>query len=242
VTYNVYASTTAGFAPSPANRIATGIAGTTYSNTGLSASTVYYYLVTAQNANGESAASNRASATTKAELSCHVAYTVTSQWNVGFGVAITVKNTGSTPISGWNLTWTWPGNQKITQSWNSDYTQNGANATLTNASWNPTIAPGATLSGVGFNGSYSGTNTAPTAFYLNGKLCIEDSAEFQPGRAVTVRTFPPVLFNASVTFRPYNQGMDRRTFIRTTGGLATPPRSVPICCARPPRKSNTSSW
>jgi hypothetical protein len=171
VTYNVYASTTPGFAPAAGNRIATGVTATSYSNTGLAASTAYYYVVTARNANGESTASNQATATTKAAPSCHVVYTVTSQWNVGFGTAITIKNTGTTPINGWNLRWTWAGNQKITESWNSDYTQTGANASLTNASWNPTIAPGATLSGVGFNGSYSGSNSAPTAFYINGTLC-----------------------------------------------------------------------
>jgi hypothetical protein len=33
------------------------------------------------------------------------------------------------------------------------------------------IAAGTTISGIGFNGSYSGTNTAPAAFYLNGTLC-----------------------------------------------------------------------
>jgi hypothetical protein len=35
----------------------------------------------------------------------------------------------------------------------------------------PTIAAGTTLSGMGFNGTWSGTNTAPTAFYVNGTLC-----------------------------------------------------------------------
>ena len=49
--------------------------------------------------------------------------------------------------------------------------QIGPNAKLTNASYNPSIAPGATLNGIGFNGSYSGTNIAPAAFYLNGTLC-----------------------------------------------------------------------
>jgi hypothetical protein len=42
---------------------------------------------------------------------------------------------------------------------------------LTNATWNPTIAAGATLSGMGFNASFSGTNAAPSAFYVNGTLC-----------------------------------------------------------------------
>ena len=102
---------------------------------------------------------------------CHVTYTVTGQWNTGFGTSISIQNTGTAPVNGWSLTWTWPGNQKITQSWNAIYSQTGANAKLTNQSYNPAIAPGATLNGVGFNGSYSGTNAAPGAFYLNGTLC-----------------------------------------------------------------------
>jgi len=130
-----------------------------------------YYLVTAQNANGESAASNQASATTPAAISCHIGYSVTNQWNVGFTAAVTVKNTGPAPINGWRLTWTWPGNQQITQAWNSNYSESGANATLTNASWNAMINPGSTISGIGFNGSYSGSNPNPTAFYVNGTRC-----------------------------------------------------------------------
>jgi len=55
--------------------------------------------------------------------------------------------------------------------YNGNYTQVGQNASLTNANWNPTIAAGDTLTGIGFNGTYSGTNTAPTAFYINGALC-----------------------------------------------------------------------
>jgi N-acetylneuraminic acid mutarotase len=102
---------------------------------------------------------------------CHVTYAVTTQWNGGFGTAITIENTGTTSVNGWNLTWTWPGNQKITGSWDATYSQSGTNAKLTNESYDAAIAPGATLTGVGFNASYSGTNSAPTAFSLNGTLC-----------------------------------------------------------------------
>jgi hypothetical protein len=66
VTYNIYRSTSSGFAISAATRIATGVNATTFSNTGLSASTTFFYLVTAANANGESAPSNQASASTQA--------------------------------------------------------------------------------------------------------------------------------------------------------------------------------
>jgi cellulose 1,4-beta-cellobiosidase len=102
---------------------------------------------------------------------CHVSYSVTSQWNNGFGTVITIQNMGTTAVNGWNLTWTWAGNQKITQSWDSSYSQSGANAKLTNASFDAAIATGAIITGIGFNASYSGTNTNPTAFSLNGTLC-----------------------------------------------------------------------
>jgi sugar lactone lactonase YvrE len=171
VTYNVYASTSSGFTPSASNRIASGVVSTTYSNTGLSPSTTHYYRVTAVNAGGESPATNQASATTAGVMACHVSYSVTNQWNVGFGGAISIQNTGTVPINSWTLTWTWPGNQRVTQSWNANYTQTGANVTFTHMSYNATIAPGATLTGVGFNASYSGSNPAPTAFSVNGTLC-----------------------------------------------------------------------
>jgi FtsP/CotA-like multicopper oxidase with cupredoxin domain len=63
-TYNVYRSTTSSFTPSSSNQIASGLTGTTYSDTSVSASTAYYYLVVATTSGGMSAASNQASATT----------------------------------------------------------------------------------------------------------------------------------------------------------------------------------
>jgi hypothetical protein len=171
VSYDVYGSTSSGFTPSDSNRIASGIASTSYSATGLTASTTYYYRVTAVNAGGESAATNQATAKTTAILACHVTYAVTNQWNTGFEGAISIKNTGATSINPWTLTWTWAGNQSVTQSWNANYSQNGTSVTLTNESYNATIAAGATLTGVGFDASYSGSNPAPASFYINGTLC-----------------------------------------------------------------------
>jgi hypothetical protein len=59
--YSVHRSTTNG---GPYTQIASGLTGTTYNNTGLSASTTYYYTVKATNSIGTSPASNQASATT----------------------------------------------------------------------------------------------------------------------------------------------------------------------------------
>ena len=60
--YTVYGGTTA----NPTTVIASGLTGTTYSNTGLAASTTYYYVVKAVDADGASAASAQAQATTPA--------------------------------------------------------------------------------------------------------------------------------------------------------------------------------
>ena len=118
--------------------------------------------------------SNRANATTQSGgrgLGCHIIYVDQNDWGTGFTGAVSIKNTGTQEINGWTLTWTWSGNQQIYDAWNSTYTQSGQNVALTNAAWNPIIGPGDTLSGIGFNADYSGTNHNPTTFYVNGTLC-----------------------------------------------------------------------
>lgn len=70
ITYNLYGSKTSGFTPSAATLIATGLASPTYSNTGLAASTTYYYAVEAVDAAGASAPSAQASAETNSANSC----------------------------------------------------------------------------------------------------------------------------------------------------------------------------
>jgi hypothetical protein len=64
--YNVYGSTPSGFTPSTSNLLASGVTGTSYSNTGLAASTTHYYVIEAVDADGSSAASAQVSATTSA--------------------------------------------------------------------------------------------------------------------------------------------------------------------------------
>ncbi len=66
VSYNLYGSTTNGFAPSSANLIATGLTATVYTNTGLTASTTYYYVIAAVDGAGNSAPSAQVQDTTTA--------------------------------------------------------------------------------------------------------------------------------------------------------------------------------
>lgn len=101
---------------------------------------------------------------------CAVNYAVSNQWQGGFTGAITVKNTGSATITNWTLTFSFADGQQVTQGWNGTFTQQGANVSVANVSYNATIAPGSTVN-PGFNASWSGTNANPTAFSLNGTAC-----------------------------------------------------------------------
>jgi hypothetical protein len=100
---------------------------------------------------------------------CKVSYSV-NQWPGGFTANMTLTNTGSTTINGWTLVFTFPTSQQVTQGWNGIFTQQGSNVTIVSQSYNPTIAPGASLN-PGFNGSWSGSNPSPTSFTLNGVTC-----------------------------------------------------------------------
>ncbi len=102
--------------------------------------------------------------------SCAVAYRVTGSWAGGFQGDVRITNTGTAAVDGWTLGWSWAGGQRVSQLWNGTVGQTGAAVTVTNASWNGRLAAGASAS-VGFLGSWSGSNPAPTAFTLNGATC-----------------------------------------------------------------------
>jgi hypothetical protein len=105
-------------------------------------------------------------------FACHVGYSITSQWAGGFGAALTIDNTGTAAISNWTLTWTFANGQTITQVWNANEKQSGANVTLTNMSYDGTIAAGGSYTSAGFNGAWNNkTNAVPTSFAINGTTC-----------------------------------------------------------------------
>src|SRR5216683_1703367 len=86
---------------------------------------------------------------------CQVTYTVNSDWGTGFSVAINITNNGPA-ITSWTLGYAYTGNQKIAQGWSGNWSQSGENITVTNASWNGTLATGGSAS-LGANFSYNGT-------------------------------------------------------------------------------------
>jgi endoglucanase len=102
-------------------------------------------------------------------VACSAAYSVTNTWSGGMQAQVTVTNTGTSNISPWTLTWTFPGDEKINSLWNATFTQSGEQITATAESFNATIAPAGSVT-VGFTASAT-NSAAPTTFAVNGVTC-----------------------------------------------------------------------
>ncbi|GAA3961848.1 cellulose binding domain-containing protein [Actinoplanes auranticolor] len=122
-----------------------------------------------------------------AAAGCRVSYAVTNSWQGGFGAAVEVTNLGD-PVNGWTLGWSFPSGQTVSQLWGGTVTQSGAAVSVRNAGYNGAIATGASAS-FGFNGAWTGANTDPTAFTLNGVACTGGTTTTPP--ATTPPGTPP---------------------------------------------------
>jgi serine/threonine protein kinase len=103
-------------------------------------------------------------------LSCAVHYRISSQWQNGFVADVTIFNTGSAPIQGWTLVFSFSAGQTLSYGWNGHFAQNGGQVRISNDGSDPTIAPGASVT-PGFVGSWRWSNPAPASFALNGVAC-----------------------------------------------------------------------
>jgi mannan endo-1,4-beta-mannosidase len=150
---------------------------TTFTNTGLTASTTYRYQVRARDAAGNvSANSGTVVVTTSAgggTGTCRVTY-YAPNWGGGNGFTanVTITNTGTSTINGWTLAFTYTAGQQVTMpGWGATFAESSSGqVTATNLTWNATLAPNAATS-IGFNGTFTGSNPAPTSFALNGSTC-----------------------------------------------------------------------
>jgi len=106
----------------------------------------------------------------RAQTACDVDY-VLIDWRTGFVATVTITN-NAPPLTSWELTWSFNGDQTIVHSWNVAITQDGPNVTARNVTYNGDISTGESVS-FGFQASYSGVNEIPTDFALNGTPCNE---------------------------------------------------------------------
>jgi hypothetical protein len=119
---------------------------------------------------GPSASVSPSASPSTRPASCAVNYVRSSEWAGGVVAQVTISNTGTAPISGWTLGFTFPGDQKITNAWNATVTQTGAAVSAANASYNPTIPAGGSVS-FGFQASWHTSDANPMAFVLNQAAC-----------------------------------------------------------------------
>ena len=167
--------------------------------------------------------------TTSAEAAtgCRVSYAVSSQWQGGFGAQVTITNLGDA-VTSWRLTWSFGAGQTVTQLWNGSVAQSGAQVTVTNASYNGTIASGANTA-FGFNGAWNGANPVPTDFALNGTAC--------NGPVVTTSSGPTTA--GPTTAGPTTAGPT--TAGPTTAGPTTAGPTTSVPCTRTPGGSGGGS-
>jgi endo-1,4-beta-xylanase len=145
--------------------------------TGLTPNTAYQVYARARDGSGNLSAPSATVTFTTADGPaigpCRVAYTA-SNWGGGGGFTggVTITNTGTTTVNGWTLAFTFPAGQRVSQGWNANWSQaqGSANVTATNMSYNGTLAPNGSTQ-IGFNGTFTSTNTAPSTFTLNGMNC-----------------------------------------------------------------------
>lgn len=102
-----------------------------------------------------SASPSASASTPPATGGCTAAYTVTNTWPGGFQATVTVS-AGSTSTSAWNVHWTLPSGQAISQLWSGVLTVSGSSVSVANESYNGTLAPGASTT---FGFTATGTST-----------------------------------------------------------------------------------
>ncbi|MDQ1043294.1 poly(hydroxyalkanoate) depolymerase family esterase [Streptomyces sp. V4I2] len=94
----------------------------------------------------------------------------TNAWSTGLTGSVTLTNAGTTSVNGWQLGFTLPAGQTITNGWGATYAPSSGAVTATNVSYNGTLAPNAGVT-IGYQANHTGNSAAPGAFTLNGKAC-----------------------------------------------------------------------
>ncbi|WEH19877.1 GDSL-type esterase/lipase family protein [Streptomyces sp. VNUA24] len=97
------------------------------------------------------------------QVTCGAVFRATNVWQGGYQGEVTVTNTSSSAVAGWTVTVVPAGGARLTQVWNgTSATAADGTVTVTNASWNGTLAAGASAS-FGFVASAPTTAGTPSA-------------------------------------------------------------------------------
>ena len=106
---------------------------------------------------------------------CSVEASYASSWNTGFVFNVKLRNFSGAPVSGWKVTWTFPNDQRVTNSWNTQLSNSSQRYTALPASYNGTIGNDGTVE-FGMQGTHGGTNELPTDLLFEAPGCVVASS------------------------------------------------------------------
>jgi hypothetical protein len=117
-----------------------------------------------------------------AAVACDVSYSVTP--SSPFTANLLIRNLGD-PWNGWTLQFVLPSGQTlIPPGWSATWSQSGQNVTATPLAWNSAIPTGGSTQ-IGFQGTWFGSLTSPTAFIINGVTCAGAGGNQPPAVSIT---------------------------------------------------------
>ncbi|MPZ25126.1 MAG: cellulase family glycosylhydrolase [Micromonosporaceae bacterium] len=92
---------------------------------------------------------------------CQVSYAVTNSWPGNFQADVTVTNPGPGSLSGWEVSWTYAGNQALFHWWGAQVEQSGPQVSAGNVDYNGTVGAGQSVT-FGTQGTVTGANPVPS--------------------------------------------------------------------------------
>jgi len=141
---------------------------------------------------GLAATGGPAASAATAAAGCSAAYATQSEWSGGMVSGVTVTNTGTSALTAWTVTFTFGGDQKVTNAWGATLTQSIEYVTATNASYDGSVAAGSSTS-FGFQGTWSASDAVPAS------LTCTPASTVTPA-IVTSATSAPVMQGFTGTF------------------------------------------
>jgi hypothetical protein len=133
-------------------------------------------------------------------------------WGTGYVGEYQVTNVGTQAVAGWQLSFSLPAGATLVSSWDGVVSTSGDEVSVTNASWDGRLSPGA-VADFGFQVDYSAGSGRPQHCALDGGSCAGPAVALKkpvptsvPGRArggppTTASPPPPV--PGTAVFAPY---------------------------------------
>lgn len=163
------------------------------------------------------------------------AFVKENQWSGGYIGRMTVHNDAGTTLTSWRVEFDLPADTTIGSHWNAQMTRDGTHHVFTNATWNGTIAPGASTS---FYWMARGSGT-PQGCTINGVPCsgpppIADvtppsappNARYTSGSTTTLSWDAATDDRGVVEYQIFNRTTQIATTTNTSISIPTPPPMV----------------